>query len=333
MKGVDVGGMGRVPGTTISGKMGSTTLSIVILNWNTVDLVKDCLQSVDDNVALDYEVIVVDNGSIDGSVAMVEEHFSHHQLIVLPENLGFSAGNNVALAVARGRYILLLNPDTVVLPHALQPLIDFMEDHPRAGIVGPTLWNPDGSLQHSTTPFPTLWNEFLRFTMLHRSLLKSRRATARQNEPHSVDAVSGAALLIRRACYEEIGPLDSRFFMFYEDTDWCKRAREADWEIYFVPSPGIVHIRAAASSRFARTRTLLDSHRSTIRYFEKHHSLRSVAILRAITLAGALVRSLRATAKWILGRDRADQCHRLAAYRKMVRWALVGDSSDAEEQI
>jgi GT2 family glycosyltransferase len=309
------------------------TLSIVVLNWNTADLLAICLRSLHTRLTLDYEVIVVDNNSTDHSAAIVRERFPQYRLMVLEENLGFAAGNNVALAEARGRHLLLLNSDTEVLSNALEPLVGFMEAHPRAGIAGPTLWNPDGSLQPSTAPFPTLWNEFLRYTMLYRWFPTRKQVAARENTLRQVDAVTGAALLIRRACYDEIGPLDERFFMFYEDTDWCKRAAQAGWDVYFVPTAGIVHVKGAASSRFARTRTLLDSHRSTVRYFEKHHSRRSLVVLRMITFAGALVRSLRAILQWLLGRDRADQRLRLAAYLVMARWAAFGCESGAGEHL
>lgn len=304
------------------------TLSIIVLNWNTADLLARCLRSIQAHVALDHETIVVDNGSQDSSVAMVRERFPTVRLIPLPDNLGFARGNNAGLAAARGRFLLLLNPDTEVQPGALDTLVRWMEAHPAVGIAGPTLWNPDGSLQPSTAPFPSLWTEFLRHTMLYRLLPTPEQAAARRNELRPVDSVTGAALLIRRACLAEIGPLDPNIFMFYEDTDWCRRARDAGWEVWFVPGPGVMHVKAAASSRFARTRTLLDSQRSTVYYFRKHHPARAVAWLRAITLCGALARSLRSALLWLLNRDRDDQRQRLRAYARMGRWALTGRGLD-----
>lgn len=301
------------------------TLSIIILNWNTADLLAACLASLA-QVTVAHEVIVVDNGSADGSAAMVRERFPAVTLLALPDNLGFARGNNAGLGVAQGRYLLLLNPDTEVRAGCLESLVAFMEAHPTIGIAGPTLWNPDGSLQPSLLHVPTLRLEFLRQTMLFRLLPAERQPS----HPHPVEGVTGAALLIRRACLEQIGPLDPAIFMFYEDTDWCRRATEAGWAVWFVPCEGIMHVKSAASSRFARTRTLLDSQRSTIYYFQKHHGPRAVALLRGITLCGSAARALRAAVQWLRGRDRADQQQRLNAYGRMARWALTGRGLDGK---
>ena len=300
-----------------------TTLSIIVLNWNTADLLADCLTSIQNHVTMPHEVIVVDNNSSDNSVTMVQEQFPQYKLLVQTENIGFSRGNNVGLTQANGRYLLLLNPDTQIRPGGLKSLIAFMEENPEVGIAGPTLWNPDGSHQPSTAPFPTLWLEFLRQTMLYRPFPTAEQRAARTNTLRPVDSVTGAALCIRRHCYEQIGPLDPDIFMFYEDTDWCKRARDAGWQVWFVPGPGIMHVKAAASSRFARTRTLLDSQRSTIYYFTKHYGRRSILVLRWITLCGAKTRSLRAIFLWLLNRNRPDQQARLKAYGRMWWWALT----------
>lgn len=299
-----------------------TTLSIIIVNWNTADLLLACLRSIVEHVTLDYELIVVDNASADDSVARARVQFPQARLLPQSENLGFSRGNNAGLSIAQGEYLLLLNPDTEVCPGALEALVAFMESHEQAGMAGPTLWNPDDSLQPSTAPLPTLWIEFLRQTMLFRLFPTTEMRAARRNETRRVVNITGAALCIRRACLAQIGPLDERIFMFYEDTDWCKRAGDAGWELWFVACPGIMHVKAAASSRFARARTLLDSQRSTVYYFRKHEGETAVCWLRLITLCGAAVRGLRALLNWLLGRNRVDQAARLRAYGRMLVWAL-----------
>ncbi len=304
--------------------MSQPLLSIIILNWNTADLLENCLASIQNNVTLDAELIVVDNHSDDDSVQRVAARFPQVRLIVQSENMGFARGNNVGLAEANGRFLLLLNPDTEVCPGALESLVGFLETHPQAGIVGPTLWNPDGSLQPSTAPLPSLWVEFLRQTMLYRLFPTRAQQVAYRNELRQAAAITGAALCIRRECYEQIGPLDPHIFMFYEDTDWCKRAGDTGWQIWFVPCAGIMHIKAAASSRLARTRTLLASQRSVIYYFHKHHGRRAVRILRLITFCGAVTRSILALSNWFLGRKRTDQCARLRAYGRMAGWAILG---------
>lgn len=299
-------------------------LSIIILNWNTADLLAACLRSIRAHVTLDYEVIVVDNASGDDSVARVRAEFPWVRLLPQAANVGFSRGNNAGLAAARGAYLLLLNPDTEVRPGALEALVAFMAADAAVGMAGPTLWNPDGTLQASTAPLPDLRGEFLRQTMLFRLLPTAEMRAARRNETRPAASLTGAALCVRRACYEAIGPLDPAIFMFYEDTDWCKRAADAGWALWFVACGGVMHVKAAASSRFARTRTLLDSQRSTIYYFRKHFGETAVRRLRLITVCGAGLRGLRALALWLLRRDPADQRARLRAYARMLAWGVTG---------
>ena len=304
--------------------MSQVDLSIIIVNWNTADLLKNCLESIYQHVSLEKEVIVVDNNSTDNSVDMVRTSFPQVQLIAESENLGFPKGNNVGLELAHGRYILLLNPDTEVYAEGLEPLIQFMDENPAIGIAGPTLWNPDGTHQPSQAPFPTLWIEFLRQTMLYRVVPNEKQKRAHKNIQQQAEMVTGAALCIRRSCYEQIGPLDPQIFMFYEDTDWCKRAHDHGWEIWYLPTAGIMHVKAAASSRFARTRTLLDSQRSTIYYFQKHYGSSAVWGLRGITLCGSVLRAIKSLIQWVLNQNRPDQAARLQAYRKMFQWGLTG---------
>lgn len=299
-------------------------LSIIILNWNTADLLLACLRSIQTHVTLDYEVIVVDNNSSDDSVAQVRVQFPRVRLLPQSANLGFSRGNNVGLAAANAPYMLLLNPDTEVRSGTLEALVTFMETHERAGMAGPTLWNPDDSLQPSTSPLPSLWVEFLRQTMLFRLFPTAEMRTAMRNETRRVTNITGAALCVRRDCLAQIGPLDEQIFMFYEDTDWCKRAGDAGWDLWFVTCSGVMHVKAVASSRFARTRTLLDSQRSTIYYFDKHYGRSAITWLRLITLCGATVRAFRALLNWLLNRNRTDQAARLRAYGRMVAWAISG---------
>lgn len=299
---------------------GRPAFSILIVSWNCEALLVRCLRSIAEFAGVDHETIVVDNASTDGTRERVGAEFPWVRLFPLPENVGFSCGNNTGLAVARGRRLLLLNPDTEIRPGALESLARFLDGHPKAGLCAPPLWNPDGSPQSAVLRFPTLGNEFLRQTMLHRVFAG---AASGGTGTRPVEAVSGAALCIRRECFEAIGPLDPSIFMFYEDVDWCRRARNAGWEIWFVDGPGVLHVKAGSSSGEARTRTLVESLRSTVYYFQKHGKPGDLSRLRAIAALGATVRSLRAATLWLLGRERADQRARLAAYRRMLAWAFA----------
>ena len=220
-------------------------VSVIVVNWNTRELLLQCLQSVyDTGAGLPLEVIVVDNGSTDGSVAAVREHFPQARLFVNEENLGFVRANNQALAVARGRYMLLLNSDAALRPGALSALCRFMDRHPEAGIVGGKLLNPDGSFQSSYMDFPSLGDEILLMTKLHRFLRSSYFPSHPPQESQKVqeaDWVSGACLMIRREAVEQVGGLDEDYFMYSEEVDWCWRVKQAGWKVYYLPEAEILH--------------------------------------------------------------------------------------------
>jgi hypothetical protein len=300
------------------------SMSVIIVSWNTADLLEKCLRSLERHEPPPGEILVVDNASSDGSADGVRRQFPRVTLLPQSVNLGYVRANNLALPATQGRYLLLLNPDTEVLPGALESLATFLEGHPRAGIAGPPLWNPDGSHQPSVQLAPTLRTEFLRHTMLHRVVPNRERREGVRRDTRPVEAITGAALCIRRECWEGIGPLDETIFMFYEDTDWCRRARDAGWEVWYVNGPGVLHHKGAASTGAARTRTLLDSLRGSVQYFRKHQGEEAVVGLRAIALLGAILRSVRSLVLLILGRERPDQRARLAAYFRIARWALKG---------
>lgn len=299
-------------------------VSIIVVNWNTADLLAACLSSIAAHVRTPCEVLVVDNASTDDSVARVRRDHPDVRVMAQDANLGFSRANNLAIAAARGRHVLLLNPDTEVREGALESLVSFLERTAAAGICGPPLWNRDGSHQHSVQPFPSLRSEFLRQTMLHRVLPDRSAHGPRRRDTRRVDAVTGAALMIRRECLEAIGPLDESIFMFYEDTDWCRRAAASGWEVWYVDGPGIVHLKGAASGGASRTRTLLDSQRGTVRFFRKHRGDRAILALRLIALLGAGARTARALLLWTLRRDPGDQRARIRAYARMALWAIRG---------
>lgn len=206
-------------------------LSVVILNWNTCELLRKCLQSlVCNEESVHYEVIVVDNASEDGSRQMVQQEFPQVHLIVNPRNMGFGAGNNVAIAFTRGRYVLFLNSDTRVTAGALSPLVQYADRHQDVGIMGPKLLNEDGSLQYSCRRYPNLGAGLFRNTLLGRLFPNNRYATdyLMQDWDHAsirdVDWVSGAAMMVRKHLLTQLGGFDEAFFMYCEDVDLCWRA-------------------------------------------------------------------------------------------------------------
>lgn len=259
-------------------------LSVVVVSFNTRDLLRDCLRSVfatlalpsPDGRQLNSEVWVVDNASADGSAAMVAEEFPSVRLIANEENRGFAAANNQALSRSTGRYVLLLNPDTVVLADALAILVAFMDAHPKAGAAGVALRYPNGAFQHSCFRFPTLLMSFFDFFPINHRIANSGLngrypQSCYEGPPFEVDHPLGACLIVRRVAAEQIGWLDEDFFIYCEEIDWCLRLRRAGWQIFCVPEAKAVH-HAGQSTRQAASPMLLQLHRSRQLLFRKHYS-------------------------------------------------------------
>jgi len=283
-------------------------LVVVIVNWNTRALLLACLTALPAATAgLAVETWVVDNGSTDGSVAAVREHFPRTNVIANQGNLGFAAANNQAIRASQSRSVLLLNSDTVPAPGALTVLVRFLDAHPQVGVVGPRLLNADGSVQLSYAAFPNLRSE-----LLGRNLRGRRPFAAADAEAYAVDWVGGACFLIGRAALNAAGLLDEGYFMYTEEADWCFRVRAAGWEICYAPQVEVVHL-GGQSSRMASTRMKAELYKSKLRFFSKHygraHTLALGLGLQAIFLAklvvGGLVAAVpgRSTAGRALARD------------------------------
>lgn len=284
-------------------------LSVVTVSYNTRGLVGQCLTSLQEAIARlaaaagcapeEYgEVWVVDNASADGTTAHVREFFPWVHLIANPDNRGFAGANNQALAHTRGRYILLLNPDAVVLNDALARLVAFLDTHAEAGMVGGRLRYADGSFQHSAFRFPTLAMAFLDFFPLHHRLTDSRwngryPLEAYQDGPFPIDHPLGACMMVRREVVEQVGGLSEDFFLYCEEIDWCLRIRQAGWGIYCEPRAQFVH-HSGASARQFREWSFVQLHRSRFTLFRKHYSWGYGAGARAITALGLLAEMARA---------------------------------------
>lgn len=250
-------------------------LSIVIVNWNTREMLRDCLRSVLSGLGpLAAEILVSDNASSDGSVEMVRAEFPAVRLIVNDRNLGFAGGNNVALRVATGRHVLLLNTDTLVHGDVLPEAVAWLDAHPAVGVLGPRVLNADGSVQPSCSAFPSLRHLAMQTLGLTRiAALDAYRMTGwdRASE-RRVDVISGAAMFVRRAAMAEVGLLDEAFFFYGEETDWCHRFRRAGWELVFAPIPEITHFGNGSAGRLNHRRDVLMTE-GTTRLHRKHGGL------------------------------------------------------------
>jgi N-acetylglucosaminyl-diphospho-decaprenol L-rhamnosyltransferase len=235
-------------------------------------------------------VLVVDNGSSDGSVDLVRDRFPGVLLIANASNRGFSAANNQGVEQARGRYLLLLNSDAEVEPAALRALVAYADEHPPAGVIGPKLLNPDGTLQPSGGRFPTPMSTAASLLGLNRLTGRPRYGTRRDYDlPAEVDEVSGAAMLIRREVIDRIGGLDEGFAWGYEDIDFCLRARRAGWRVHYVPSARVIH-QWGGSMRQAPALTIVKAIAGRRRYFEKHYGRLSAGVVMAATFVSHLLR-------------------------------------------
>ncbi len=278
-------------------------LSIVIINYKTRELTVDCVRSVIKNTKLDFEILLVDNASSDGSVELFRKEFGKKKNVTLiesPKNVGFASGNNVGIKKAQGEYVLLLNSDTVVPAGTLDGMVEWVVDNPKVGVATCSLKNKDGTLQGTGGYFPTLLNvaswmtiEDLPFVSgLIKPFHPMRKMMDKNEEfytePRELDWVTGAFMLIRKSVIDEIGLMDEDYFMYTEDTDFCYRAKKAGWKIFFNPKWSITHFGGASStSEFA----ILSEYKGIKNFFKKHYPKWQYLPLRAFLKTGALLRA------------------------------------------
>lgn len=256
--------------------MAALPLSVIIVTHNHAAYLSRCLDSLVLQVEqAGGEIIIIDNRSDDASVA-VARRYPQVRLYVNQERRGFAANANYGLALAQGRYLLLLNPDTEVLPGALEKLLGFMDAHPQVGLCGAQLLFPDGRVQPSPRRFPTLGTVIARRTPLRVFLRNSRlnrhhlMLDMDHSQPQEVDWLLGACLLVRREALEEVGPLDEGFFLYIEDIDWARRMHQAGWKVYYVPAAQIIHHHLAVSDKRFLSRQMWVHACSMVRYARKY---------------------------------------------------------------
>jgi GT2 family glycosyltransferase len=271
-------------------------ISVVIVGWNAEHYLELCLESLAKAPPRrSMEVFVVDNASTDGSVEMIESKFPWVKLIKSSENLGFSRGNNVAIRQCQGRYVALVNPDVIVFPGCLDALADFLDKNPNAGNVGPRVLNPDMSMQSTCRRFPTLWNNFCSATGLSARFKNSKFFAGEHMFyfPHdrtlTVDVLVGCFSMIRREALDTVGLLDEGLFMYGDDVDWCRRARNAGWQMVFHPGGQAIHDRGKTTAPYP-VRFAVAQQRSVLHYWTKHHSSLGVLGIRSIMLFHHLLR-------------------------------------------
>jgi hypothetical protein len=323
------------------------TIGVVIVSYNTGALLADCLRSLR-ACRLSLRILVVDNASTDDSAALVRAQFPDVHVCALDQNVGFAAANNIGLrwlgysnessanASQPPEYVLLLNPDTIVHAGAIEALEQFLCIHPRIGVVGPRLLNPDGSIQTAAFRFPTLsmslFDVFPPGEVLPGRLYASwwngryREETAVPDIPFPIDHPLGACVLVRGCVIEHVGLLDEHYFMYSEEIDWCWRIRQTGWAIWQVPQARVTHIGGASTGQF-RQRMLIELHRSRMRFFRQHYSPLFLHVHRLIITAGMLRLLLLAWLAWLRGHARRNELRaRTWAYATIIR--IVSSASE-----
>lgn len=293
-------------------------LSIVIVNYNAKEYLKKCLDSIFDSNFKNFELIVVDNASKDGSLEELNKLGRKIQLIANKKNIGFSAANNKGIKKAKGRYLLFLNPDTSVFPNIFEYLIKFMDKNKKVGVSTCRVILPNGKIDDSChRGFPTPWNAFCFFSGLEKLLPHSRIFAGYHmgwedlNKTHKIQACAGSFMLVRREAGEDIGWWDEDYFFYGEDLDFCIEVQKKDWEIYYVPKVSTIHYKgissgikkvskhlshadletqkAATTARFDAMKILYRKH-----YINKYPKIVTWLVLKAINLKFWLsLRSLR----------------------------------------
>jgi GT2 family glycosyltransferase len=308
-------------------------LSIVIVSWNVKELLAQCLGSIDAARGhLSVETIVVDSYSTDGSADMVAAEFPEVKLLSQPENVGFTKGNNLGLAQASGRYLLLLNPDTQIVADALPQMLAYMDQNPQVGALGPQLRFPNGDIQSSRRRFPTLLTAFFESTWLQgiapKSVLRRYYVQDRPDDVISqVDWVMGACLLVRREVYQQVGPLDEGYFMYSEEMEWQRRMREAGWQVVYFPQAQVIHHEGKSSEQVVAQRHIYFQ-RSKLRYFRQYHGRPAAGALRLFLLVNYAWQLALEAAKGLVGHKRPLRQQRVSAYWQVLKTGLPPARSD-----
>ena len=303
-------------------------LSVCIVSYNVREFLRNCLQSVYSQASgIDLQVIVVDNSSDDGSTRMVREEFPNVILIENHRNVGFAKAMNQAIRETTGNYILLLNPDTLIMGDAISKTLSFMERTGDAGIVGCRIANPDGSVQLSCKNFPSMLDLFLKMSFLYKLFPHNRffgrpyMSYFNYGDTREVDVVMGAFMMTHRNMIDDIGLLDEQYYMYSEEVDWCWTAKQKGWKVYFYPAAEIVHY-GGQSTKSAADRMFVELQKSECKFFRKHHRPEVALSAKALLFIGMLTRAVLWSTACAVNSKRYRERRRI--YLSTVKWFLRG---------
>ena len=309
-------------------------LSIVIICWNDLRVIRDCLRSIYEGThATNFEVVVSDNGSVDGSVEFIRMHYPEVRIVENQQNLGFARGNNAGIRASRGEYILILNPDTVIHDGALDKLVEFAERHSEVGAFGCRVLNTDGTYQVSARLFPTVWRYWvsaLGLSKLSSFFIYEEYPRWRGDTERLIDWQSGCCVMFRGNLLKRLGGFDEQFFYHFEEVDLCQRVWNAGYPILFTPEALITHLGGQSVGRFP-VRFEIEKHRSRYRYFYKHFGAKAARNCRRLSIVKIRVRQLGYGLLNVFKPAESLQ-RRLEMYREVVRWNQAIDPVDFVER-
>jgi GT2 family glycosyltransferase len=308
-------------------------VSIIVVTWNTRDLLRACLRSIFEQTrSLSFEVIVVDNASRDGTADMVHVEFPHVKLIENRENRGYAAANNQGIKISQGRYILVLNPDTVIMDRAIERCVEYAEIHRDVGIVGCQVYQNDREIQATGFAFHSAWNLFLILSGLSRAFPKSKIFGAPElgwwarDDERDLDVISGMFMLIRREALDKVGLLDEAYFLYAEEADLCFRFASAGWRRVFIPSARIIHVDGGGgtgATHDVNAKMYVQFQKSMMIFLRKNRGLLNWMAAKVIYIISDTVRALG----WVVmsvGRGDSRMRERAAAASAALRYHLVG---------
>ncbi len=301
-------------------------LSVVIINWNTKELLLNCIRSIKDTThKISYEIIVVDNGSHDGSQLAIKEQFPEVRLIENNQNLGFARANNIGISTSRGRYVCLVNSDVLVMDMCMDSMFEYLESNPSIAVLGPRLLNSDLTLQPSCKQLPTIWNNLCMALGLS-SLFKRIRFFNGEHLSYfdhrkimQMQALSGAFLMVRKLAIEKVGLLDEDFFIYGEEIDWCVRFRNRGYKIVFYPNAQAIHFGAGSSSkepmRFYKELII-----SKLKFYKKHFNRKYYKMIILVHVLRQNIRILKCFAFSIARRtEESDNANELRMRMDVMR--------------
>lgn len=296
------------------------TLSIVLVNYNQRDYTAQCLDSLCQAApALDYEIILVDNASRDGSIDWLEEHYPEATIIRSPVNRGIAGGNNLGIRASHGRYVLLLNNDTLVLPGMLERAVAYLDEHPDVGGVGGNLLNPDGSFQSGYVGFHTLGEEFLIATKLGQLFRPYYPSHPPDDRAREVDWMSTAFMAFRREALEQVGLVDEDFFIYSDETDLQYRLHQAGWKIVYLPDLQTIHFGGKSLTPWRRRHLV---YRGKLLFFQKHYAPWRTLLLRLLYAAISAAKLPLWGLAWLIPPWRRRARNELDSNLKILRMSL-----------